>query len=172
MRTASSIFLLSVLLLNLFGFYFAFTSQQSEIQKDMVCKSKTKHHQVLSLSKTEFEKIVWLDDEKEMRFNGKLYDVSKIETANNTVKLFVEEDSMETQLVDDFVALFTSQNNQPINSSPVKNLLQHFMQEFTCHASTTIFHPYFSFVALMERDSLFNSFVTIGQSPPPDFIRA
>lgn len=159
-------------MLNLFGFYFAFTIQQSEIQNEMVCKLKANHHQVLLLSKTEFEKIVWLDDENEMRFNGKLYDVSRIETSNNTVKLFVEEDSMETKLVDDFVALFTSQNDNPTNSSPIKILLQHFMQEFTCNSSTTIFHPSFSFVALMEKNSLFISFVTIGQSPPPDFIRA
>lgn len=168
MRTASSIFFLLVLMVNLFGFYFAFTIQQSEIQNEMVCKLQAKHHQILSLSKAEFEKIVWLDDEKEMRFNGKLYDVSRIETSNNTVKLFVEEDEMETKLVDDFVSMFSSQADKTTNSSPIKILLQHFMQEFTCTTSITIFHPSFSFVALIEKNFLFNSFITIGQSPPPD----
>jgi len=159
---------MSVLLLNLFGFYFAFTIHQSEIKKEMVYKSPAKHYQILLLSKTEFEKIVWLDDEKEMRFNGKLYDVSKIETSNTTIKLFVEEDSIETKLVDDFVAMFTTQADKTTNSSPIKILMQHFMQEFTCNTTTTIFHPSFSFVTLMEKNSLFNSFITIGQSPPPD----
>lgn len=168
MRTASSIFLLLVLMLNLFGFYFAFTIQQRELQKEMVCKSQTNHHHILTLSKTAFEKIVWLDDEKEMRLNGKLYDVSKIETSNDIVKLFVEEDEMETKLVDDFVSMFSSRADKTPHSSPFKILLQHFMQEFTCTTSTTIFYSSFSFVAFMKKNSLFNSFITIGQSPPPD----
>lgn len=135
----------------------------------MVCKSQTHHHhQILSLSKVEFEKIVWLDDEKEMRFNGKLYDVSRIETSNTDVKLFVEEDSMETKLVDDFVAMFTSQNDKPSNSSPIKNLLQHFMQEFTFNTPSTISPASLSLISFTEEEFLFSSFITIGQSPPPD----
>lgn len=134
----------------------------------MVYKSPAKHYQILLLSKTEFEKIVWLDDEKEMRFNGKLYDVSKIETLNTTIKLFVEEDSMETKLVDDFVAMFTTQADKTTNSSPIKILMQHFMQEFTFNTPTTISPASLSMISFTQEEFDFSSFISIGQSPPPD----
>lgn len=171
MRVLTSFFLLCLLLLNLFGFFFIFSFQQNEIQEKVQAsfhQSANHHLEILSFSKNDFEKIIWLKEGKEFRLNGKLYDVSRIETSNSTVKLFVEEDSMETKLVDNFVALFTSQNDKPINSSPIKIPLQHFMQEFTCNTLTIILHPSFYFVSLMEKKSSFSSITPIGQSPPPD----
>lgn len=170
MRVVSSVFLLSILLLNLFGFYFAFSVQQNEIQKEMFAHTGNAH--VLSLSKIDFDKIVWSSKNKEMRFNGQLYDVSKIEISNTGVNLYVEEDTVETKLVDDFIAVFASQTDKATGSSPIKILLQHVMQEFTFNAAATLFHPSLSFVSMTEKASSFSSFVSIGQSPPPDGFHA
>ncbi len=166
MRTTKSLFLFSLILLNLFGFYFAFTLEQMEIQKEMFSHRGT--GQTLSLSKAEYAKLVWLHNKKEMRFNGKLYDVTSIEITATSVNLLVEEDNYETILIDKFISAFHLSSDKTANSSPVKIRLQHFMQEFIATSSASSYSPSLSISSFLTKECAPTSFVSIGQSPPPD----
>ena len=173
MRTLTSISLLLILLLNLFGFYVAFIVKQDVIQREMselVKDKKQTAHQVVTLCKHDFENIKWITEGKEFRLKGKLYDVSKIEFLNGVVKLFVEEDSLETNLVEDFISIINSQTEKEQNNSPLKLLLEHFLKEFTVEKTSFIFHSTVSFISVVEKDFLFTSFISNQQSPPPDLV--
>ncbi len=136
----------------------------------MVCKSKANHHQILLLSKAEFEKIVWLKQHKEFRLDGRLYDVESIEMKNNEVAIHVEEDTQELKLILEFITQFTSETENKNNSSPIKILLQHFMQEFTFNATFEIPLTILSSVIFFEKEFSYVSFILNGQSPPPDLL--
>lgn len=171
MRTASSLILLTILLFNLFGFYIAFTVEQREIKEEMTALLQDKneeHLQLLTFTKLEYDNIVWLETGKEFRLNGKMYDVERIETHKGIIRLFVAEDAKEMRLLNGFINLFASQSNNATNSSPVKNLLAHFMQDFILTPSGLPFYCVviskpFTLQAIPPA-----SYIPIGQSPPPD----
>lgn len=172
MRIVTSISLLFLLLLNLFGFYGAFFVNQSAIKKGMAewIDKKEAKHPVLVLSKQEFEHINWLTEGEEFRLNGKLYDVSKIQFVKDQVKLFVEEDLLETNLIADFISIFNRQTEKEQTNSPIKFLLEHFLQEFTVQKVAFSFQLPCSSITLYEKEFLFSSFIAYQQSPPPDLV--
>ena len=143
MRKFISISLLLLLLLNLLGFYTAFFVKQEVIQREMSELVKNKKQTalpVVTLSRHDFENIKWIVEGKEFRFKGKLFDISKIEFSNGIVKLFAEEDSLETNLVEDFISIISSQKEKEQSNSPLKVLLEHFVKEFTVERTALIFH--------------------------------
>ena len=173
MRKFLSISLFALLLLNLFGFYIAFVIKQGDVQKEMEALTNAPVHTApafISFSKNDFANIIWLRDKKEFRFNGKLYDVSRIEILKDEVKLFVIDDLAETKLIDEFVSLFHQQNEKNKTNSPLQFLLEHFLQEFTTGQITVLYHPAVSFTSFFEKDFHFSSFILNQQSPPPDLV--
>jgi hypothetical protein len=53
-----------------------------------------------------------------------------IENTGNSVKITVEYDSKETQLVQAFGNLFSQQQGKDQTSSPLKNIISHFQQDY------------------------------------------
>jgi hypothetical protein len=170
MRTITSISLLFLLLLNLFGFYTAFLINQTTIKKGMAewIDKKEAKHPFLILSKQEFENINWITDGEEFRLHGNLYDVSSIEFVKDQVKLFVEEDLMETNLVAEFISIFNTQTENNQSNFPVKLLLEHFLQEFTMQEVAFNFQLPSTSTTVYEKEFSFSSFIAHQQSPPPD----
>jgi hypothetical protein len=170
MRVLSFLFL-SVLLLNMFGFYTAFMVKQGAIHEgrsELTVMANEASHPSITLSKYNFERVSWIREGKEFRHEGKLYDVSKIEFVDGQVKIFVEEDSLETNLINDFIAVLDVQTEKGQNNSPVKLLLEHFLKEFVIEKSGFVFEPTVSCLSLAEPGSVFNSFIPNTQAPPPD----
>lgn len=172
MRSFLSISLVTLLLLNLFGFYFIFMIRQDDIRKEMselVKQERSQNVQFISFSKYDFDKIVWEQQGKEIRFKGRLYDVTGIEISPNEIKLYVEEDARETDLISDFVSVISSQTEKDQTNSPAKLLLEHFLKEFTVGQTSYIYDPVVSFILFINKDFHFTSFISDQQFPPPDW---
>ena len=71
--------------------------------------------------------------------NGSLYDVVNVENTGNGVKITVEYDLKETQLIQAFGNLFKQQQNQDQTSSPLKAIISHFQQDYISLYSTALF---------------------------------
>jgi hypothetical protein len=169
MRSLTVVALLGLLLLNTFGFYFAFVAKQTEVKSKVAIAMQSKSHSsIIALSQQQYARLVWTTAGKEFLFNGKLYDVASVNTDGNMIQLRVEDDSMETELIADFVSLFASKQNKEQNNSPIKFLLAQFLGEFT---GTEIFRLNalcFTSVSIHETEISFSSFVALRQTPPPD----
>ena len=122
----------------------------------------------ITLSQHDFENIVWAREGKEFRLNKKLYDVASIEFANGAVKIFVEEDAAESELVEKFIALFSTSKQNDQTNSPLQILLDHFLKEFTTTSVAVLYHPTFTSNFLFQKEIHFSSFISNRQSPPPD----
>ena len=133
MRLLTGIFLTGLVLLNLSGFYIAFVFEQADIRQEMaanITHTSNEHRQTLKFDNKDFSKLLFNDDGKELALDGKLYDVVSIEHVGNLVKIIVEYDSTETNLVGIFDSVFSGQQNNSRNSSPVKNIISHFQQNY------------------------------------------
>jgi hypothetical protein len=142
MRKFLSISLLLILLLNLFGFYVAFKLQQDKISEEMsgLIKDNKGHQKVLSLTLKDYAELNWTQRGREFRMNDRLYDVAKIETSGKYVRVYVEDDEQETQLVSNFIST-VQQQSEKNTSSPLKTLLEHFLKDFTASDTNVIVHP-------------------------------
>lgn len=173
MRVFIAISFIAVLMLNLFGFYIAFIMNRHEIRKEMqqsLTDSDKENLSVISMSREEFENIVWEKKNKEFRMNDRMFDVEKMEMADDYVTLYVEEDTKETQLVDDFAATVSQQTDQEYPGSPLKAMYNYLMKEFIRHQDTVTYHPSVAFHSLLPSETYtYASFVGNRPSPPPDW---
>jgi hypothetical protein len=170
-RTFTSISLVALLLLNLFGFYFAFVVRQSDIRKDVVesiSKGKSESLEVFSFSRQEFNAISWLVEGREFEMNGKRYDVVKTEISTNSVELYVENDVRENTLVNDFVSLINTQSEKDQTNSPLKIMLEHFLKEFTQQSKFVMTEPVMNSLRFGQLPGQYLlSWIDELQSPPP-----
>lgn len=133
MRLLSGILLTVLILVNLFGFYALFICRRADIKKEMAEKiagnSSTPDQQVLSFEKEAFSKLPFDDNGKEFQFEGKLYDVVSVERSGKQVKVTVEYDSEETDLVTLFTTAWNQQDKDQ-TPSPIKTIISHFQQDY------------------------------------------
>lgn len=168
---AFSLFVL--LLVNLLGFYIAFILKQEDIKKDvsvLIEKTESKSNASLQFTNSQFAQLSWTTEGKEFQYQGKMYDVVRIERAANTVKIFYEEDTAETQLISDFVKLFTQASDKAGSNGPVKNILLHFLQEFTPQSLWHLADISFQFSASIVYYNCFQPSTFVGGllCPPPN----
>ena len=174
MQQVKAFLLTGLICVNLFGFYAMFLFKQAEIKAEMgerVSMASGNHSEVLTFSKAEFNQLVFGDNNKELRLNGRLYDVVSIESNGGKISVAVEYDSKETELVETFGNLLSEQQEKDQNSSPLKIIIRHFQQDY---------------IVLYERIHTFNnlpvvklcgvnntypssSFVADNLTPPPQF---
>lgn len=70
------------------------------------------------------KKIVWVDDNKEIYYNGKLFDVITITHQQNKVVLTLLSDENEQKLKEDFASLYNNDEIEKSNHKPIKLLKQ------------------------------------------------
>jgi hypothetical protein len=174
MHRSAAIFLIVLLGLNTFGFYFAFLVRQDNARHDMaeaLTKKDSDNQQVITLTNAEFENITWINDNKELRYNGNLYDVVQINHSSGKVQLVVESDVQETKLVDGFVSLVRDQSDKQTTNSPVKSLLSQFLKEFVSHNPIALFAITNNGQSVRINATSAFSIVTIERlSPPPQLV--
>jgi endonuclease III-like uncharacterized protein len=123
--------LLLVFLYNSIGYFLIFKCLQSSIQKEITesiqSPASNKLFKVLSFHKKDLKKINWVEDEKEMRYNGELYDIAKItETADSIIYYCIndeDEDQLYSQLDDhltNHVILTTTHSSKKITAESIK----------------------------------------------------
>ena len=171
MRKPISLLLVSILFINLFGFYLAFVVKRADIRQEMLGQIKDTPRadcKLISFSKAGFQQIVWKETGKEFLFNGKMYDVAFIETLGNNVKIYVLDDDEETSLISGFVTVASQHSDNDGTNSPIKNLLQHFLQEFTTvSGGFYLFNSPLRQIMFSQNDSCLASYTAELQSPPP-----
>jgi hypothetical protein len=161
MQRLTSLLLTALVLINLFGFYTLFILKQVDVKEEMAEKIShafsTEHCETLSFDKSEYAALLFNDNGKEFRYNGRLYDVVNIKNSGNRVIVMVEYDASETALVDAFGSFVSQQQDKDQSSSPVKNIISHFQQDYIVnHAAVITFN-----------NSLPIGFNRINQSYPP-----
>ncbi len=132
MRCVISLFLLGVLMLNLFGFYAQFIWQQSQLKSSAriaLASHDDKDATTFTLTESAYKALKWSDPGEEFTLNGEFYDVVTVTHTNAGYKITARDDNRETGLVKAFVSLF-SNHTQNGDGGPVKNLLQHLQKEF------------------------------------------
>jgi hypothetical protein len=95
-----SISLVTIFLLHFAGFYVYFILRLSEIHKEMRSELRNRPAeklQVLILTKSDFEKAKAGDDE--IKVNGKMYDIARVERKNQRVTVYCMQDGAEDNLL-------------------------------------------------------------------------
>jgi hypothetical protein len=175
MRRLTSVLLTALVLVNLFGFYGIFILKQADIKADMAEKIShpvsTEHCETLSFDKAVFAKLLFNDNGKEFRYNGRLYDVVNIKSSGNLVKVMVEYDASETALVETFGSLFGQQQDKDQSSSPVKIIISHFQQDYIiCYFSlSSLNNSSITGYCRVNRSYPVSCFVADALAPPPKF---
>jgi len=175
MRTISSISLLLLLLLNLFGFYVSYVVNRGSIKVEMkntLALADKNSLEQFDFTSSEYAKLTHPNgDAEELMINGVLYDVKAIEYKHNRVIVFAKRDVSETGLLNKFLSEITSQTS----STPAKNhqfLAKVLQQEFVANATalpvvlTTLVQR-----IVTETPSLITRSLNLA-TPPPDFILA
>ena len=175
MRALTSFLLTTLILVNLFGFYTIFILKQVEVKEEMaeriITKISAEHQETFSFDKAEFAKILFNDNGKEFRYNGRLYDVVSINKSGGEVKITVEYDASETALIEVFGSLFSQQQDKDQSSSPVKTIISHFQQDYIVNRLNI---PVLNNSILTDYSSVNqsyppSSFVADKLAPPPQF---
>jgi len=166
--------LTALICVNLFGFYAMFLFKQAEIKTEMserVSMASGSRSEVLTFSKAEFNQLAFSDNNKELRLNGRLYDIVSIEAAGNHVNITVEYDSKETELVETFGNLLSGQQEKDQSSSPLKTIISHFQQDYIAVYERTYPFENTSVVKLCVVNNAYpsSSFVADNLTPPPQF---
>ena len=127
--------------------------------------------EALYFSSSAFSQLAFNDNGQEMQLNGKLYDVIGVTQRGNQFCVTVQYDTRETALIERFSNSFGQQQDKEQNSSPLKNILSHFQQDYV--ATTAIGIK--SQSALLQgafaihRISVASLFVANTLAPPPKF---
>jgi hypothetical protein len=175
MRTASALLLTALVCINLFGFYTMFVIKQAEVKEEtrdkLGASSSLTHYETLTFSNAEFAQLSFNDNGRELHLNGSLYDVVNVENTGNGVKITVEYDSKETQLIQAFGNLFKQQQNQDQTSSPLKTIFSHFQQDYVPLYAQPCSYNDLSFIGECVANNSYptSSFVGGNLTPPPQF---
>lgn len=173
MKSLIAILLTVLIFLNLFGFYTLFLFQRADLRKEMAerisQRPATEPLGCFTFEKQEFEKLPFGNNGKEIQINGSLYDVVKIASSGNTVKVFVEADTGETDLVETFGSVFSQQQEKGATSSPVKIIISHFQQDYVLNNQDALMSDSNAVISYLFLNKFFlpQSFVADKFVPPP-----
>ncbi len=177
LKKTAIVFLLFIFLFNTVGYYISFkvmeceikTKSECDIEQGITIDALTK----VVINKNNTRNIEWMDDGKEMRYNGEFYDIVKSTTASKDITYYCINDEEEDVL---FAALDDYINTNIADSKPVKNgsskkLLDHvikiffFNEESFSLATTPSLKKDFFSINLFYMPALIET-----NSPPPEFV--
>ena len=168
-RILISISLLSLLLLNIFGFFASFVVQRQMIRKE-VRVEKRKHTRPFVFTLKEYEQLCKYEKGEEFRLNGGLYDVVKKEVRNGKIILHAFYDHKETSLIGTLISYFQDENI-PVKSK--RSAISSFsISEFVFTPNEWQIFLSYSFSPLHLFSSVITSLKLDTLSPPPDFCLA
>jgi hypothetical protein len=176
MRQAAVLFFTALLLVNLFGFYTFFMVQQQRIREEVFENQQANTeaaNQVFKFTFTQFSALHWTLAGKEFSLNGRLYDVVKLKQTGNQYELTASSDAGETELVSNFLSLFSQQQSDQ-DSQPLKNFISHFQQDYVGISLAALMPAlYYRASGFFEKQMQIISCTAFSRrTPPPQFFHA
>lgn len=153
---------------NVAGFYVYFVFRLKEIKREMKAALKdfpVEKLQRLTMTSAEFQKAK--NDEGEVKWNGFMYDVARVEVSSNTITVFALRDEAETDLLAFFhkVIEMSGQDEQ----HPPNSLTEFLSLSFTVPIPASLTEK---FVILPKQRTPFTKIKFVSpnsdvESPPP-----
>ena len=167
MRKILSILLVFVLFYSIMGFYLNFKIEQYQVKREIKHKIinnlPEKELTLIKISSGNSGKIKWMEEDKEFRYNGKMYDVVKIKKVNDTTYYYCFNDEKESKLLSHLDNLVKEQTgNSKSRTIQKKQVTDYFFQQIL-FAQFVSKEPikYFSY------SSVYKSVIKDVLSPPP-----
>ncbi len=136
MKKFLSISLVFLFLYSTVGFYLNFTLEQCRIKEEIKEKilGNTDEHELVLLKISSFDqyKVQWTEEGKEFRYEGEMFDLTKIKRGTDTTFYYCFCDSRETKLLSHLDKLVKEQSDRSPSRSIQKKLVFnfYFQQDF------------------------------------------
>lgn len=166
MKRFISIILFSVFLLNLFAFTLWFQTSRYLIRREMV--QKIKDHpdpsevNILLVTSENMGRLKWTNDKKEFEYKGEMYDVIKITSTGDKIKIYCLNDALEEHLLSIYKAHHQSRKKKDKIINGTNN--KYYPVVFGSLDSLTGFLFVFSEVNIKV-----NSNIPLPDFPPPKY---
>lgn len=166
-KKIGSILTLIILLVHLAGFYVYFVVRLGEVRMEMrkkLAELPDEKLQVVVIPRESF-RASWLD-ELEMKWNGRMYDIARVEHDNDVVRVYGLHDEDEDGLLN-LIAAVVETSQQDTKEAP-GSIVQFFTLEYVLHSELLPGRPESQFPSA-ETDycRFFSSFAPTPLSPPP-----
>ncbi len=170
MKKAISIFLLSLFLFNILGYYIVFKAAQYQIQTEVYKNVRLKELTTLIISKKDISAVEWLKQGKEFRYKGDMYDIVSSEETNEKITFRCIKDDKEKHLAEVLEGHIDSHvaSDQPGQNKSSKNLTNHLIK-FYFSPTIPVMHSVncSSIIYTYKELSYSDTFLKI-TSPPPE----
>jgi len=166
-KRIASILTLAILLVHLAGFYVYFVVRLGEVRMEMrkkLAELPDEKLQVVVIPREAF-RASWLD-ELEMKWNGRMYDIARVEHDNDVVRVYGLHDEDEDGLLN-FLAAVVESSQHDTQEAP-GSLVQFFTLEYVLHSELLPGQPESQMRSAETRYcKIFSSFAPDPVSPPP-----
>lgn len=177
MKKVISIFLFSIFLFNMAGYFIAFKSVQYQIKKEIKAEIKKKINPyeltTIVIDKTQINKIDWLEEGEEMYYKGNLYDIVRHTKNATSITYYCINDEQEEKLfanLEEHIATHIAAN-KPIKNQASKKLSNNVIKLYFSKEQSFKFNsfmlnqPPFYSINLFYKSALIET-----DSPPPEFV--
>ncbi|MCW5908331.1 MAG: hypothetical protein KIS94_10750 [Chitinophagales bacterium] len=170
MRAFAALAFVLLLLLSLFGSYFAFMAERYAIKKEvkqLLKAEKIKNAREFVFTAGEYRQLKKYEGGKEFSLNGDMYDVVSKKERDGKIILVAYYDHKETSLLDKFVKLFDDGPQKEKSSNRYQTHI--FLPEFTATGLWMVTPPSLSVVELMDvaKHAIISNYGET-PTPPPD----
>lgn len=134
MKKLAVLFLLFVFLFNTVGYFIAFKAVQYSVKREIKTEIKqglnTTELTMIIVNKNDLSAIEWLENGREMRYRGELFDVVRYTENSNTVTYYCINDKQEEFLfahLDEHINRYIAAD-KPIKNNAAKKLVDHVVK--------------------------------------------
>lgn len=135
MKKLLAFILIAIFLYNQMGYFIAFKIKQYEVRREIKARIKSSVPQseltVIRIESGKENKLQWIKENKEFRYNGNMYDVVRKEMAAGAVIYHCINDVQEKQLFNDLNEHVSNHmNDQPVNEkNTIKTVTKDYFSE-------------------------------------------
>jgi hypothetical protein len=165
--------ILSLFLYNSIGYFFIFKCVQADIRQQVAEQMQLqpfyKNLKAIAFDKHDVKKINWIEEEKEMRYQGELYDVAKTIETPDSVIYYCRSDEDEDQLYHQLDDHITNHVLLPTNTPASKKVAP---EPVKLYFSTEHHSSFNLFVSSRSPVFVFSAFLPVYiemDAPPPKF---
>lgn len=129
LRKYTSLLLIALLVVHLAGFYVYFVVRLGDIRMDMrekIARLPAEQLEIVPVSARSF-RMQWLED-REMKWEGKMYDIARVEKAGDIVLVYAVHDKDEDGLLN-FISAVVDMARQDTRPTPA-SVVQFFSLKF------------------------------------------
>lgn len=150
MKKLAVLFLLFIFLFNTVGYYIAFKTVQYSVKREI--KAEIKHGlditqlTTIIINKKALSAVEWLENGKEMRYNGELFDVVSSIENSNSITYYCINDKQEEVLfanLDEHINRYIAAD-KPIKNNAAKKLIEQVVKLYFSFEENQQFYPSFS----------------------------